>query len=76
MKIPKWSKRDLIIMGNKGYGVIPCKDATETEAVYNQLKAEKKCAQVGYAINKENKEVFFVCTKQRAQKGVENGQES
>lgn len=76
MKIPKWSKRDLLIMGSKGYSVVPCKDAKETEQVYNTLKANKRCAQVGYAINKENKEVFFVCTKKKAERVVENGQQS
>lgn len=73
MKIPKWSKRDLKIMGDQGYGVVPCKDAEEVEEVYSVLKANKRCAQVGYVVNTENKEVFFVITKERGTKGAKQG---
>ena len=73
MRIPKWSKRDLLIMGDKGYGGIPCKDENEVELVYKQLKDNKRCAQVGHIFNKDNEVVFFVCTKPRAERGVNRG---
>ena len=70
MRIPKWSKRDLKIMGDQGYKVVPCTDSNEIEEVYTILKANKRCAQVGYIVNSENKEVFFVITKERGTKGA------
>ena len=76
MRIPKWSKRDLQVMGAKGYTVVPCKDEQETEQVFNTLKANKRCAQAGHVVNKEGKVVFFVCTKKKAERGGEIGQES
>lgn len=70
MRIPKWSKRDLKIMDAHGYKVVPCKDAEEVEGVYNYLKKNKKCAQVGYIVNRENVDVYFVITKERGSKGA------
>lgn len=73
MKIPKWSKRDLTIMGAQGYKVVPCKDAEEVESVYTTLKENKRCAQVGHIVNRDNEVVFFVITKERGKSGAKNG---
>lgn len=73
MRIPKWSKRDLKIMDEQGYKVVPCKNAEEVEEVYKVLKENKRCAQVGYIVNRENVDVYFVITKERGNKGANRG---
>lgn len=76
MKIPKWSKRDLIVMRDKGYQVVPCSDEEDAMAVFTVLKENKRCAQLGYILDSENGAVYFVCTKKKAEKVVNCGQES
>lgn len=73
MEILRWSDRDLMIMKERGYKVCPCKDAEEVEAVYEVLKANKRCAQVGYRLSKDNQSMFFVLTKERTTGGVRSG---
>lgn len=66
MALPKWTKKDLQEMDKLGYKIVVCEDEAETLEVKKVLKMNKRCAQAGRIINKEGKEIFFVCTKERS----------
>lgn len=68
MALPKWTKKDLIEMDEEGYWIIPCKDEDETNEVKSICKKYGRCAQSGRIFNKDNEEIFFVCTKDRGGK--------
>lgn len=68
MKIGRWTKRDLKVLGDQGYMVVPCTDEKETESVYWDLKSRGKCAQCGYIVNREGVDVYFVLTKERTRR--------
>lgn len=68
MSLPKWNKKDLEWMDNEGYKIIPCESESHAYEVKSRLRLEKKCAQAGRIINKEGKEIFFVCTKERVKR--------
>ena len=65
MALQRWNKKGLIWMGEQGYKVVPCKNEQEVSEIKNILKANKRCAQTGWIMNKENKVIYFVLTKQR-----------
>ena len=66
MALPKWTKKDLQEMDALGYKVVVCEDEKEALEVKQVLKQNKRCAQAGRIFNKEGKEIFFVCTKERS----------
>lgn len=68
MSLPKYYKKDLINMGNQGYKFIHCKTEEEALNLKSKLKSEGKCAQAGFVINREDKEIIFVATKERGNK--------
>lgn len=72
MSLPKWSKNGLISMGKEGYKVIPCDSEEEALNIKEELKASKRCAQAGYIINKENKVIYFVLTKNKNKEPITN----
>ena len=59
-------------MGEQGYKVVPCESEEEAIKVKELLKADKRCAQAGWIINKENKTIYFVLTKNRNNSPIEN----
>lgn len=61
----KWNKNGLKYMDGQGYKIVPCEDEEEAEKVKQTLKANKRCAQAGYIINREGKVIYFVLTKER-----------
>ena len=65
MALPKWSKDELIDYGNRGYKICPCKSEEEANEIKAVLKENKRCAQAGRTF-KDNKESFFVLTKERS----------
>lgn len=65
MSIYKWTKNALVKMKEQNYVIIPCKSEKETEQIKSQLKENKRRSQGGYAINKDNKKVYFVLTKKK-----------
>lgn len=73
-KLSKWLRKDLEQAQKEGYQICPCKSEDEALQVKDTLKADKRCAQCGYIVNKENYVVYFVITKERSQRGVKSGQ--
>lgn len=68
MSLPKWTKKDLQDMDELGYWIVPCKSEAEALEIKTACKLRGKCAQCGRIFNKENKEIFFVLTKDRGAK--------
>lgn len=68
MALPKWTRKDLELMNDEGYWIVPCKDENETIEVKSLCRKYGRCAQNGRIINDEGKELFFVCTKDRGGK--------
>lgn len=68
MSLLKYSKNDLIRLGNEGYEFIKCEDEEEALQVKQTLKEDKRCAQAGFVINRENETIYFVATKERRKK--------
>lgn len=66
MSLPKWSKKDLQYMDGEGYKIVPCENETEALQVKSTLRENGRCAQAGYIVNKENKDIYFVLTKERS----------
>lgn len=63
MVLKKYSKKELKKFDEQGYMIVPCKDEGEALEVKMVLKDNKRCAQAGYIVNKENKDIYFVLTK-------------
>lgn len=70
MAIPKWNKQGLKWMDEQGYKIVPCKDEKEAEETRDFLKANKRCAQAGFIVNKEGKDIYFVLTKERGKNKI------
>lgn len=68
VSLAKWTIRDLEFMNEDGYGIIPAKNEKEALSIRNALKQQKKNAQAGYIMNKDNKVVCFVVTRDRKTK--------
>lgn len=68
MAMPKWNKKDLEFMDKEGYKIIPCDSENEAYDTKYSLRRDGKCAQAGRIINREGKEIFFVCTKERVKR--------
>lgn len=72
MALQKWYKKGLQYMGTQGYKVIPCDTEEEAIEIKEYLKQNKRCAQAGYVINRENKTIYFVLTKNKNNTPLEN----
>lgn len=67
MALQKWYLKEFSRMKEAGYSVVPCKDGEEALQVKDVLVRNKRCAQAGYIVNKNDKQCFFVFTKKKAQ---------
>lgn len=65
MSLPKWSKNDLLSMKDSGYKIIKCDSELEAEDIKHTLRINRRCAQSGRIVDKDNNSVFFVVTKER-----------
>ena len=63
--LPKWNKKDLVIMEQDGYSINLSTSDEEAIKLKKYLKEKGLCAQAGYIINSDNKYINFVISRER-----------
>lgn len=67
MALQRWYIKEFNKMKEQGYQILPCETEELTLLIKETLRKEKRCAQAGYLLDKNDQQHFFVFTKKKAQ---------